>query len=94
MVSRQPDLVAGTSIDGMTRTRHSCIVMQTCAHGGTPARLAQHCAAVRAAEAGNERGSSRWPDLCVSAKGGEQRREGRRVGVLKVERLQDEPVWC
>ena len=94
MVGRQPDLVAGTSIDGMTRTRHSCIVMQSCAHDGAPARLMQHCAAVRAAEAGNQRGGSRWPDLYVSAKGGEQRREGRRIGVLEMERLQDEPAWC
>ena len=53
-----------------------------------------HRAAIRAAEAGDERRSSRWPDLRVSVKGGEQWREGRRIGVLEVERLQDEPTWC
>jgi len=64
------------------------------AHDGAPVRLIQHCAAVRAAEAGNERRSGRWPDLCVGAKGGEHRRQRGRMGVLEVERLQDEPAWC
>src|SRR5690349_15050287 len=39
-------------------------------------------------------GSSRWPDLSVSAKGGEQRREGRRIGVFEVERLWLEQRLC
>jgi len=57
-------------------------------------RLLQHRAAIRAAEVGNQRGSSRWPDLCISAKSVKQRHEGRGIGVLEVERLQGEPARC
>ena len=62
--------------------------------GCTAAGLAQLLAAIRAAEVGNERGSSRWPDLRISAKSVQHRREGRGIGVFEVERLQDEPAWC
>jgi len=47
-------------------------------------RLTQHVAAIRAAEVGNERGSSRWPDLRISAKSVQRRREGRGIGVFEV----------
>ena len=56
--------------------------------------LPQDGAAVRAANVGNERGSSRLPDLYINSKSAEQRREGRGIGVLKVERLQGEPARC
>jgi len=62
--------------------------------GCTAAGLTQHLVAIRAAEVGNERGSCRWPDLRISAKRVQHRREGRGIGVFKVERLQDEPAWC
>jgi hypothetical protein len=52
----------------------------------------QHFAAVRAAEAGDECGSGRGPDLNVRAKGGEQWREGWRIGVLDVKGLEGKPV--
>ena len=71
---------------------HSHAVLR--GHDGARVRLLEHCAAVRATEAGDKRGSGRWPDLCVRVKSGEHRREGRRMGVLEVERLQDEPAWC
>ena len=56
--------------------------------------LTQHLAAMRAAEVGNERGSRRGPDLRISAKSVQHRREGRGIGVFEVERLQDEPAGC
>jgi len=40
--------------------------------GCTAEVLTQHLAAIRAAEVGNERGSSRWPDLRISAKSVQQ----------------------
>ncbi len=52
----------------------------------------QQVAAVRAAEAGDERGSGRGPDLDVRAEGGEQRRERWGIGVLEVKGLQGEPA--
>jgi hypothetical protein len=47
----------------------------------------QQVAAIRAAEARDECGSGRWPDLNVGAEGGEQWREGRWIGVFEVKGL-------
>ena len=51
----------------------------------------QHVAAIRAAEARDECGSGRWPDLNVGAEGREQWREGRGIGVFEVKGVQGEP---
>lgn len=60
--------------------------------GALPGVSVQHVAAVRPAEAGDERGSGRWPDLDVRAEGGEHRREQRGIGVLEVKSFQGEPA--
>jgi hypothetical protein len=52
----------------------------------------QHRAAVRAAEAGDERGTGGRLDLDVGAEGGEQGRERRRIGVLDMEGLEGKPT--
>jgi len=52
----------------------------------------QHCAAVRAAEAGDERGGGRWPDLDVGAEGREPCREGWGIGVLEGKGREAEPM--
>jgi hypothetical protein len=57
----------------------------------TSAVSPQHVGAIRAAEARDECGSGRWPDLNVGAEGREQWREGRGIGVFEVKGFQGEP---
>jgi hypothetical protein len=59
---------------------------------GRPAALPQRRAAVRAAEAGDERGSGRRLDLDVCAEGGEGWHERTRIGVLDAESLEGKPA--